>query len=433
MNELLVISLIFIQILMGYIFSRFLLKEQSFLDVLPISFGIGVGISSYILFLFSILKVPWSPFLLLLFSIVLFILYRDYLSEIHLGKIKFFHFNLIQKILIALNVLTVGYTFIQVLLRPLYAWDGWAIWLLKSKVFYYDRFLNPEIFHQVKDSYPYILSLNSTFYYLFLGRPDDKAVLIGYFAFYLMSGLAIYTILKKRIGFTKALIASFLFYSLQNVIRHGGRFEAGYSDLALGFYIFIAFLVFKESIMEQSSKLFFVLGVVLGITSLVKQEGLLAVSLIISLVLYSVMRHRVKLSNTLYIFWGFIPLIFWIFYKWHYSISYSLYENFNIQMSRFDDIVFEFLKELLNIQNWNLLWIVFLISLPILFMIRKIRFEMYLVFTIIIGYAIVFLGSPHDPVVHIPNTINRLFLHIVLLCIYLLFIAFHEISQKNSQ
>ena len=54
-----------------------------------------------------------------------------------------------------------------------------------------------------------------------------------------------------------ALIFTFLLLSTQNLVRHGGRFEAGYADLALGFYIFLSVLLLLDYLKIQNKKALF--------------------------------------------------------------------------------------------------------------------------------------------------------------------------------
>ncbi len=432
MNELLVISLIVLQIFVGYVFASSLLKKSNFslLSFIPISFGVGVGIVAYLLFVLSLLSISWSPIVILVIIVLFLLLTKRLIPDIKLLFLPKKQFNFLQKIIFLFIVLTVSYTFTQAILRPLYAWDGWAIWLLKSKVFFYDGYLGPAIFHLVKDSYPFVMSLNSTFYYIFLGRPDDQAVLIAYYFFYLMTGVAIFSFLQNKIGLTKALVSSFLYLSLQNAIRHGGRFEAGYSDLALGFYIFIAILLLHESIKNRTGKSSLLFGIILGITSLIKQEGLVISMLITLLYLYTVIRLKIRITQLIYVLIGLIPVGVWIIFKKNHEISYSLYQHFDIQIHRLDEILVVIGKELFNFQNWNLLWVIYLFCIPLLLLSKKIRYELIVIISIILVYVIVFLGGPHDPAIHVSNTMNRLLLHIAPLSVYSLFIALDEAFNK---
>lgn len=433
MNELVIIFLIFVQVLLGFSIYFFISgqKRVEIFSDLPIAFCLGVGITSYLLFLLSIFGLLWNPVPIIILTILPIFILRKYIPPIEIDLINSFKKNrFLDKILLSLNIGVVLYTFFQVLLRPLYAWDGWAIWLLKSKVFFYDGFLNPGIYHLLRDSYPFIMNLNNTFYYLFLGKPDDKAVLIVYFIFYLMTGIAIFSALRNIVGLTLSLLASFLFLSSQNVIRHGGRFEAGYSDLALGFYIFISTLFFRKAADSSDNRYYLLLGLLLGILSLIKQEGVVASLLIGLMGIFMVLKHKDEVfKKFLALLIGYMPLALWINFKIQNNISYSLYEDFKIYLDRINEILLGIGREMISIQNWNFLWIFFLFCLPFMIISRRLKYEIIFIFALIFIYVFVFLGGPHDPTIHIANTMNRLLLHIAPLAVYCIFISIHEIIK----
>lgn len=437
MNELIIIFLIFVQILLGFSV-YFFVSSQKRADILldlPIAFCLGIGVTSYLLFLFSVFGLFWSPVPIIIFTILPVLILRKYTpptNENIKNNVK--KYRKLDKILITLNIGVVSYTFIQVLLRPLYAWDGWAIWILKSRVFFYDGFLNPEIYHTLHDSYPYIMNLNNTFYYIFIGSPNDKAVLIVYFTFYLMAGLAVFSSLRQKIGLTLSLLAAFLFFSLQNAIRHGGRFEAGYSDLALGLYIFISITILRKVEISRGPKNYLLFGVLLGTLALIKQEGVIASALIGFMGILTIFRDKTpKYKKILALMLGYIPLLLWFVYRFYNHISYSLYENFEIHKDRLPEIVAGIGREMISIQNWNFLWIFFLLCMPIMVLCKKLRYELIFIGAIIIIYTLVFLGGPHDPAIHIANTMNRLLLHIVPLAIYCIFISINEIIKEHNK
>jgi hypothetical protein len=218
------------------------LSDLRILEKLPYALGLGIGSISFQLFTYSRLKVPWNQLSIILPWIIIFA-YLFYVErqKIHFIKLHFKgKFSKLDNFFGILLVVVIFYTGFEAWLRPLSAWDAWAIWLLKAKMFFVDGFVNPHVYHLLKDSYPYVINLAATFIYIILGKVDDRAVLLLFFSFYLMLGLTFFSFSRQRFGVFSALLFTFLLLSIQNLIRHGGRFEAGYADLALGFYIFTA-------------------------------------------------------------------------------------------------------------------------------------------------------------------------------------------------
>ena len=429
MNELIVIAGLFFTISIGYciLFLFNLLKSHSFLEKMPFAYGLGVGILSWQLFTYSQFHIPWSFLSLFLpwIGIGLYCLVRKPLSlrPLHVDiSLSFIDYFLL--VCISLTVVYVGF---EVWLRPLYAWDGWAIWLIKSKLFFIDGFVNPYIYALLQDSYPYVINLFGTFLYLLMGSSDDRAVLGFFYVFYLMLGLSFYTFLKRNGKTrTKALFFTFLFLSLQNLIRHGGRFEAGYADLPLGFYIFSSFSLFMQYVKDKKITTLILLTIFMAITRLVKEEGLVfCIILQVFMIYFTAFRFK-KFSHIALSFLWLLPIFQWELFKYTSNITFTLYTKHIVYPQRFLSVFFYIVKETINIQNWNFLWVAFFLSIPFIFLKKKLILVIpcLLLFFQISSYILVFSLSPYIPSVHVPNVIDRLFLHIAPLAMVVVAVAF---------
>ncbi|MBS3079474.1 hypothetical protein J4218_05090 [Candidatus Pacearchaeota archaeon] len=78
----------------------------------------------------------------------------------------------------------------------------------------------------------------------------------------------------------------------------------------------------------------------------------------------------------------------------------------------------EILKEVINIQNWNFLWLSFLFGLLIFAKYGKRRLVYMLIGFQVLSYLAVFLISPYEPSAHVKNVIDRLLLHIAAIAVY---------------
>lgn len=399
MSELIVIFALIFFTLLGFsvIYLFNFLEDHSFAAKLPYAFGLGVGLHAIYLFQLG-RSAPWQypnllllPLLLIIITLILKItnIKTDLKQKITFPKNKLF---------LILIFLQIVYTGFEVWLRPLSAWDGWASWLLKAKTFYLSGYFNPDIFHLLKDTYPYVINLTGTFIYYTLGQVDDRVVLLFFYFVYLILGLHFY----QR---TKSLLFTFLLLSTQNIIRHGGRFEAGYADLTLGFYIFLCFSLLQSYIKSPKFKNLLILSIFMGITSLIKEEGW-----VFALILEAIIFYRTRRLALLWL----IPFLDWRLYKHINHITYSLYQNPSLHLSRLSDTLFLIGKELINIKNWNLLWLVFFIAL---FWSKK-NYLVFITFAQLATYIFVFLISPHTPAVHVRNVMDRLLLHLASLAVY---------------
>ena len=143
---------------------------------------------------------------------------------------------------IALIVLRIGTLAADVLLRPLFAWDAWAQWGTKAKVWSGLRDIVPFIgsedwilqkrtgYTDTAPNYPATLPLLQTWMTLMLGRWDDALMNVPWLAAFVALGAGVYGQLS-RLGLARpwAALSSYLVLSLPLVDTHVAL--AGYADL----------------------------------------------------------------------------------------------------------------------------------------------------------------------------------------------------------
>jgi hypothetical protein len=423
MNEILAVVAICFYILLGFSFLHLtgLLGEKTSFEKIPYSFAVGLGFISMQMFFYSLAKVPWAllnitvPWFILII-LGLFKQRKNPIKNIKLNKEGYTGIGAFFGLTIVLLLVFVCF---ESLLRPLSAWDGWASWVLKGKIFYIDGYVNPHAYLILPDNYAYIINLAVTFLYNVIGKADDRAVMLLFYAFYFMLGLSFFNSLKKRSGKTLALIFTFLLLSTQNLVRHGGRFEAGYVDLALGFYIFLTATLMLEYLSSKRTKSLIALIVFLSITSLVKEEGMFFSFIVLLILIYKSIANK-NLKHLAFSVLYLIPLLIWQGFKLIHGISFHyLYVSYAIHLERALNVFRYIIYELINIKNWNFLWVLFFIGMFNTKLKSKENIIYFVIIAQLILYACVFLISPHDPAQHIPNVMDRLLLHLAPLAVYM--------------
>ena len=179
MNELLVVLLIQVTILVGYsILSLLRINYQSVWLGIPCAFALGFGFISTELFLYSFFGINWNIMSMLFPVIIIMVLTRfwKYSWYLHFKKIP--HIDRINMFFLILIIGLVFFVGFESILRPVSAWDGWASWLLKAKMFYIDGAVHPSQFLYSESEYPPYLSMYISFLYIGIGKVDDKAVLL---------------------------------------------------------------------------------------------------------------------------------------------------------------------------------------------------------------------------------------------------------------
>jgi hypothetical protein len=300
-------------------------------------------------------------------------------------------------------------------------------------MFFIDGKITPETLRYTFAGYPMTVSLLDSFIYIVLGRIDDTAVLLISSAFYIFLAISFFAILKERYGLRYALVFTLLMVTTQNFIRHGGRLEAGLADLPLGYFGFLSVVFLFSYFKTHSPKILFIFTVFLGITSLIKYEGITLAFLIAFCSFIFIIRHRLYSHLLILILWV-IPLFSWqidrritgienTYFSTTHPHEYGIQKSVNAFWGTF--------KELINIKSWGFLWITYFYSL-FAFGIKKQRELAVLHFVILFQLSIYLLiynttlGNAPD------SSISRLLMHIAPLAFLSIAIVF-KIIFKNRK
>lgn len=430
MNELFAILIIFFISLIGstiiVIFN--LLPKQNIFSLLCYGYGLGIGLAGMQLFLYARFGITYSaPVFVAPWIIVagfgIFKTSRYQLENLHIPKLR-----IVDWLFIIGTISLTLFVLFESLLRPVTAWDAFSSWLLKSKVFYLDKGITPGVFQYIESDYPLIIGLAGTFFYIIIGSINDRLVLILSSAFYIATGGIFFFWIKKQTTFRLALLFTFLLLSTQNLIRHGGRYEAGQADLALGYYVLAGTLLLLEYISSKNGRVLVLCAIFLGICSLIKNEGMFFAACAAGVGIVYVIKNRIYKHLLAFLF-VVIPVIDWQVYKVFFDIpKLPQYITFTPHIERSWVIVKGFIYQMFNIQNWNLIWIGFAFSLAILVKGKKSYQVSILLFFILFQLFIyfgVFILTRVDPAEHIQNVFDRLLIHITpLVMLFIVLVSF---------
>lgn len=434
MSEIIVLLLLTFITLIGFIIIRFFdfLPDVSNVESVFYSFGLGVSLISFQMFLYSVFAIQWSLISIIPPWLVTFFVMHILKPKFLITKTKLkYSLKFLDKVLIVIIFSLLLFVCFEALIRPLSAWDGWTSWLYKAKMFYVDGFINPK---SLGDSeYPLVISLASSFIYTALGAINDRVVLLLFYMFYFSLAGIFFFSLKKYIGLTKALLFTFLLISTQNLIRHGGRFEAGQADLALGYYFFISGVLLLKFIKDKSYKTLILLNIFLGIAANIKNEGL-PFSIFVQLIIMFIIFRTKKYKELLFSLFWFVPIFTWQLFKVINNFPKTpYYVGSVVHPDRIFVVIIEIFKEFMNVQNWNLLWFLFLVcSLLYLFKFKRSISAIYiLIFLQLASYIVIFLVTPVNPVLHVRNVIDRLLIHLAPLAVFVSAVTLFSKFEKT--
>lgn len=435
MNIIIVLLILVFIVTIGYEFISLFNLLNGFSKLLKLSyaFGLGVAFVSFQMYVYSRLNMPWTKLSMLMpwivFILISIIKNRKYLT---FTKSKPLKLKKIDVVLIILILFCVFYTAFEALIRPPVTWDSWATWLFQSKIFFIDGKINPKIFLEFGFNYPFAYNLLGTFIYTILGRVDDFAILLTSSAFYVFLALLFFSFLKKRYGLRHALVFTFLFVAMQNLIRHGGRLEAGIADLPVGFFSFSCLTLLLEYINKSRVKILLILSILLGFTAVIKFEGMTLSILIGVIIIYNIFKKKLYNHIPILFFW-LLPTVDWqIFRKINgigleNFISYSFKTSINSTLNAFIGTF----KELINIKSWNFLWITFLYSF-ILIKFNKHKELMIINFVVVsqlVIYILIYIifSNSYNP----ESSIERLLIHIAPMAMLGVTMVFSSLGFKD--
>jgi len=389
------------------------LRGQSDLFLYSLSYLFFFGAVSVQLFLYSLLSYPWMISTLLtpwLFVGILLFFSGSVKTSFYFAREKLSTVSIVLLTLIVLLLFFVGF---ESVLRPVSSWDSWSNWLLKAKMFFIDGAIAP-MFSYTRSDYPIGISLFIAFFYFVLGSVDDTSVLILFFLFYAFLGLSFYSFIRRYLSFEIALLFTFLLLSTQNIIRHGGRYETGMADLALGYGILCSIMLFFEFLRSKRMSTLILVELAVVICGFFKYEGIVFSFLIqVLLIVVLVRDQKVRFLPCLMIW--LLPSVGWYLYKMHGGVQqHYIFFGSGIQLWRVPVILDGMIKEFINIKNWNLLWPIFFLA-TIVYR-KSISREMWYLYILLllqfVSYFIVFVVTPVDFKAQIFITIDRLYLHL---------------------
>ncbi len=437
MNILIVIFDIVMIFLIGYTTGKTWLfhKSYSFLKKIALSYALGFGFIGIEMFILSVIGTKWN-YGIILTPWVIFICYFFLKNRLY-SYTSYFKLEFIgraEKALMFLLVALVLFVGIESVMRPIQAWDGWDNWVFRANVFYLNGGIDNYYFAYTTDSYPLIVPLATSIGYITIGEIDDTAILLFYYVFYVALGILFYSSIRDFTGRRIALLFTLLLLGSQNLIRHGGRYEAGQADLMVGFYIFSGAVVLLDFLKLNSNRILFLLALLLGIASQIKNDTMPFILLSTCVVIYKILKEK-KYSRFLLL----APLPSIIFTWELFKKINSLHPNFlfrngiELHIERLPVIILHFFKEFGNIQNWNLMWIVFFFCVFIYIKQLKSRIliPLFLFFQIFF-YVCIFLILPRSPVSQIDAISNKLLLHLAPLAVFTIALVVAKVFRKTS-
>jgi len=411
------------------------LKNSHPLYRLTISYAAGISILTIQMMVFSFISVPWSFFSLFTPWIILmsYCIFKNK-SNIFMPKISLKYTDKVSLFLILLIALICIFVIFESSLRPLLAFDAWANWFLTGKAYFTLGFLDPSYIAYADNSNAPLLNLFISLIYLFSGFANEQAALILLSLFFVSTVIVFYFSAVNFMTQRYALFFTLILSLTGNLIRHGGRFDIGYGDLPLGFFIFCSsvFVLMLYKKFTVPTLIFFNLFITTA--ALIKTEGI-PIYLISQIIVLFILASRKDCEKIKYItvtLVSVVILITWYVFKQMHNLPENPFFQPNINFERIPVVIYGTFREYFNFSRWNLLWIAFILSL---FALYKNKYSLILGIICILQlsvYFVIYLTTPLTPLAHMASSYDRLLLHLAPTAMLMIAITFNELLRKNK-
>jgi hypothetical protein len=360
------------------------------------------------------------------------------ISSIHLNKIKFNWSVMLAVGIAGLITLHIYLLAIDILLKPLFAWDAWATWSVKARtwfelkqiVAFVDR---PTWLSQIDHSshvldawhYPDTVPLIQTWVALMINHWDDTLINLPWLFCFIALGLGFYgQLCLLQIPNIMKLISVYLLISLPLFNAHVA--VAGYADLWLSTaYSFLTLALIQSMITQSSTQ--FILAVSLAFcVALIKTEGvvllLTVIPMWVAIRLSSAILKRLVVACVALLIG--LSAVLYFFNEMHLSIPYL--GNFVISYHPVWDSV---LTNYFELPVWHLLCYLTLIGLLFTTFVPSLpgnqrKLVLILPVTLLCYLFVLFFLTQNYSWAEQYSSINRITLHLlpsIIFCLLLIF------------
>ncbi len=334
--------------------------------------------------------------------------------------------------------------------KPVWAWDAWMIWSIKAKLislnaFDYDLLRHSGYIHM---DYPLLVPLVQAVIAGFKGVFSPQTTQVFFSMTFISYAILIYSFTKKHINNLLSWLLLISFIAMPVIALN---FMGAYADGVLSTYHMLALYFLYQYLFSEKVQVEYLIPAGAGFAAMImtKNEGMLfSLTLFIISTVFCLKycdQFKTRAKSLLVAFLVAILLNL----PWLLSVKLAGITNDIVSLSglvafepaqnlnRLPDIVdFLFMKNMFNLNNWGLLYYVFTI-----FLIAGITGRCYRELTFFGGLFLlnfsaiiaVYLISPHEVLLHLYSSADRVFLGILpVILAYIVTIAAKKPSISSE-
>ena len=221
-----IISIIFILLVIlgiGLPLVLLICPRQNPATVIGVSYPLGIGIFTFLMFLTNIAGIRFSfineLILLLLVSIPLVLFCRGRMRQFFIEVINGFKklsLSPVEKVILGVLVFVIISSFINTFYWPVHIWDSITIYDIRAHIFASTGFMKDTFFDSYYISYPLLTSLAHTLTYLAGGRYQQFL----HSLFYLSLGVSFYGLVREFVSRKVGLLSVFILLTTGPIFYH---------------------------------------------------------------------------------------------------------------------------------------------------------------------------------------------------------------------
>ncbi|MHB8643750.1 MAG: glycosyltransferase family 39 protein [Gaiellaceae bacterium] len=291
MTTILLLQLVFLALgagalpVLGIVTTRAELRAR-----LPLAYLVGVAIAGIVAAHLALVNAAVGVTELVVLAIVVWLFARRRLRDP--GERKPTRLGVVGPIAFLLALLLLAHVAHMLETRPLYEWDGWAIWATKARaLFDFGGAYTPVFTTYPPVQHPLFLPALEAIDFHALGRFDGTLlhVQLGLLAFGFAA--ALWTLLRERVSPALAGLGVLAIVSATAFVK---QLSTNYADVPLALFVALGAVCLARWLAEGDAKLARAAALFLGAATLVKPEGLLFVAAAVVAALLAGGRERVR-------------------------------------------------------------------------------------------------------------------------------------------
>lgn len=442
---MLILGLLFgliVPTLLGNIILHFLDRKKilSPLENLSISFLLGEGAITLLLFWSFFINLPYRVYIIGSAIVVLFILKMLFLDRGNISnkfnlkfgdliqrlkKINFLSLkNILIILILALIFIKVFYAFVETCSKPEYSWDASMNWTRIGKHFFY---LNQELPEQMLNmlkgqDYPKQISFMHFWLFSWMGQANDQWSKIIFPIGLICFMFLFYTSIKKIRGDFGAIVFTYFLISTPLFLYHS---TIGYGDFTDSIFFSLGIFFFYRWIREKQDVYFWLFSIFISLTTWIKFEGkaFLAMGFIL-LLLYLWRTYKKQIKPILIKASQYLLVFMIVGFPWQFFVfingAMSSREKLAFHLKYFFKLHSEIYKMLFVQGSWGIVWIGIIAAIIFFFKRLFTGENIYLSLTILLFYGIILFTYlfTSEAYKYTDSSFNRIWLSIYPIAIF---------------